>query len=103
MFIADRAYTVVAVREQHQTAGSDGAAVTIMAKKVPSGTAKASGADLLSAGISLKATADTVQSGSLTATGADLLLAAGDSIGLVTTGTLTSVDGVTVTVFLKKT
>lgn len=101
-FIADRAYEVVAVREQHQTLGTDGGAVTVMVKKVPSGTAKAAGTDTLSAGISLKAANDTVQSGSLHATPANYQLAAGDSLGLVTTGVLTAVDGVTVTVYLKK-
>lgn len=99
-FIADRAYQVVAVREQHQTAGSDAGAVTLMVAKVPSGTAKASGTDVLSAGLSLKAAADTVQSGALHATTANLQLAAGDSLALVTTGVLTAVDGVTVTAYL---
>lgn len=101
VFIADRAYQVVAVREQHQTAGSDAGAVTLMVKKVPSGTAKASGTDVLSAGINLKATADTTQSGTLHGTTANLQLAAGDSLALVTTGVLTAVDGVSVSVALK--
>jgi hypothetical protein len=93
---------VVSVRERHQTAGSDAGAVTVMVKKVPSGTAKASGTDVLSAGISLKATADTVQTGSLHATAANKQLAAGDGLALVTTGVLTAVDGVSVTVELKR-
>lgn len=101
-FIADRAYIVTAVRERHQTAGTDASAVTLMVKKVPSGTAKASGTDVLSAGINMKATADTVQSGSLHGTAANYTLAAGDSLALVTTGVLTSLDGVGVTVILKK-
>lgn len=102
LFQADRAYEVVAVREQHQTAGSDAGAVTVMVKKAPSGTAKASGTDILAAGINLKATADTIQSPALHATATNYQLAAGDSLGLVTTGTLTAVDGVSVTVYLKK-
>lgn len=100
MFIADRAYTVAAVRELHQTAGSDAGAVTLMVKKVPSGTAAASGTDVLSAGINLKATANTTQSGAIHGTAANLTLAAGDSIALVPTGVLTAVDGVSVTVYL---
>ena len=83
-------------------AGSDAGAVTLMVKKVPSGTARASGTDLLSAGLSLKATADTNVTGSLTATAGDKKLAAGDGLALVPTGTLTAVDAVTVTVELKR-
>lgn len=101
-FIADRAYEIVAVREQHQTLGTDGAAVTLMVKKVPSGTARASGTDTLAAGINMKATIDTVQSPALHATATNYQLAAGDSLATVLTGTGTSLDGVTVTVFLKK-
>lgn len=88
---------LVSVTERHQTAGNDAGAVTLMVKKTPSGTAKASGTDTLSAGINLKATADTNQAGSLHATAANYTFAAGDSVSLVTTGTLTAVDGVSVT------
>lgn len=85
---------LVRVVERHAVAGSDGGAVTLMLKKVPSGTAKASGTDMLSAGLNLKATADTNVSGSLSATAADLLVADGDALGLVLTGTGTAVDSV---------
>lgn len=101
-FIANAAYEVTTVYERHQTAGSDAGAVTLMVQKVPSGTAKASGTDILASGINLKATADTNQTGTLHATAANYQLAAGDGLGLVTTGTLTAVDGVTVTVWLKR-
>ena len=73
-----------------------------MVKKVPSGTAKASGTDTLSAGINLKGTADTNAAGSLHATQGNYQLAAGDALGLVPTGTLTVVDAVTVMVELKR-
>lgn len=101
-WIAPYPIEIVSVKERHQTAGSDGGAVTLMLKKVPSGTAKASGTDTLSAGISLKGTADTNASGSLHATAANYRLAAGDALALVTTGTLTAVDGVSVTVEYKR-
>lgn len=101
-FIAERAYQIVSVREQHQTAGSDAGAVTLMVKKCPSGTARASGTDVLAAGINMKATADTPQSPALHGTAANSQLAAGDSLALVPTGTLTALDGVTVTVVLKQ-
>jgi hypothetical protein len=101
-FIADQAFQVVGVTERHATAGSDGGAVTLMVKKVPSGTAKSAGTDVLSAGVSLKATADTNQAGTLHGTAANLQLAAGDALGLVLTGTPTAVAAVSVTVYLKR-
>ena len=99
-YVADRPLIVSGVTERHETAGSAGGAVTVMLKKSPSGTTIASGVDTLSAGINLKGTADTNQSGTLAATAA-ITLAVGDALGLVTTGTLTSVAGVHVTVNLR--
>lgn len=101
-FIAPYPVEVVSVRERHETAGSDAGAVTLMVAKVPSGTAKGSGTDTLASGISLKGTADTNASGTLHATAANYRLAAGDALALVPTGVLTAVDGVTVTVELKR-
>lgn len=101
-FVADAGYQVTAVRERHAVAGADAGAVTLMLKKVASGTAKASGTDMLSAGINMKATADTNQLGALSATPANTRLAAGDSMGVVPTGTLTSLDGVTLTVEMQR-
>jgi hypothetical protein len=101
-FIANEAYEVVAVRERHATAGSNGGAVTGMLKKVPSGTAAGSGTDMLSAGIDLKATADTNQSGTLSATAANTRLAAGDGLAFVLTGTPTSLAGLCLQVTLKR-
>lgn len=89
---------VIGVTERHQTAANDAGGVTLMVKGVPSGTAKAAGTDVLSAGINLKAAADTNQAGALHATVANRTLAAGDGLALVPTGTLTTLDGVGVTV-----
>jgi len=97
-FIANRPYLILEVIERHETAGSDGGVVTLMLKRVPSGTAPASGTDILSAGISLKATANTNQVGTI---GQVKTLQSGDSLSLVTTGTLTALVGVTVYVLLK--
>lgn len=102
LVIVPEASEVVSVTERHAGAASSGP-TTVMVKKVPSGTALASGTDTLSAGIDLTATVDTNQSGSLHGTPANYQLAAGDSLGLVTTGTLTGVDAVAVTVKLKRT
>lgn len=96
------AWRAVSVRERHQTAGTDAGSVGLMVKKVPSGTAKASGTDMLAAAINLKATANTNQSGTLHGTPANYTGAAGDGIGLVSSGTLTAVDGVSVTVELER-
>ena len=101
-FIADDAYELVSVRERHTTAGADAGAVTVMLKKVPSGTAPGSGTDMLSAGINLKATANTNQSGSLSATVANIRLAATDSVAAVLTGTPTSLAGVIIQTLWKR-
>jgi len=101
-FIADAAYQVTAVIERHAVIGSDAGAVTLMVKKVPSGTAKAAGTDVLASGINLKAAADTNQAGTLHGTAGNLNLAIGDALGVVPTGTLTAVDGVTVRVSLTR-
>jgi len=97
-FIANRSYQILEVIERHEVAGSDGGAVTIMLKKVPSGTAPASGSDVLTAGLSLKATANINQTGTI---GQIDTLVAGDALSLVTTGTLTALVGVTFYVLLK--
>jgi hypothetical protein len=101
-FIANtRDYELLDVRERHETAGSDGGDVTVMLKKVPSGTAPASGSDMLSAEINLKATANINQTGSITTTSANRVLKQGESMALIVTGTPTDVAGVTVSVLLR--
>lgn len=100
-FIAPFACEVLEVREVHQTLGTEGTAVTLMVKKCASGTAKASGTDVLASGLSLKTTIDTPQTGTLHATAANSQLAEGDSLALVLTGTATAVDGVTVQAVLR--
>lgn len=89
---------VTVVAERHEVLGTNGSAVTVMLKKVPSGTALSAGTDCLAAGIDLKATINTNQAPALHATAANYTLAAGDSLGLVATGTLTAVAGVALTV-----
>jgi hypothetical protein len=96
-----RSYLVVRVTERHETAGNDASAVTVMLNKVPSGTDPASGTSILTAGLSLKSTANTNQDGSLTSVIADKRLGPGDGLALETSGTLTNVVGVTVSVLLK--
>lgn len=100
-WVADRPYELVAAKARHATAGSDGGAVTAMLTKVPSGTAAAAGAAMLSAGLNLKATANTNQEASLSATPANLRLAEGDGLAWVLTGTPTAVAGFGSTAELK--
>lgn len=102
MFIANESWEVVEIREVHQTLGTDTGAVSLQVNKVPSGTALASGTSMLATAFDLKASINVPRTGALTTTAADLQLAAGDSIGLETAGTLTAVDGVTVQVVLRK-
>jgi len=98
----DGTYELIAIYERHATAGNDAGAVTGMLKKVPSGTAAASGTDMLSAGMDLKATADTLQAGSLSATAANLQLDIGDSAAFVLTGTPTAAAGLFVETYWKR-
>jgi len=79
------------------TASSSG---TVTVHKVPSGTAPDSGTALLASTIDTSATADTNVSGTLSTTDATLELAAGDSLQLVDSGTLTSLVDLAVTVGL---
>lgn len=94
VFIATRAMRVKAIRVRPYVAGTDAGAVTVTVRKVPSGTAIASGTALHTGPGNLKGTADTVQSLTLSATAADLELAAGDAIAIDFTGVLTSARGV---------
>lgn len=94
IFVAPRACRVVGVTLRVTAAGTDAGAVTLMLEKVPSGTAIGSGTDLLSATLNLKGTANTNQTGSLSTTAGALDIAAGQSIGIDFTGTLTSATGV---------
>ena len=79
------------------TASSSG---TLQVEKVPSGTAQASGTNLLTTTISTAGAADTNNAGTLSATAATLELASGDSLALVDGGTLTSLVSLNVTVGL---
>lgn len=106
-FIADRAYTVVAISEVHSVAGNDAGAVNLQVTKDTSTNAPGAGTDLLTnnsnAGFDMKGTANTVQNGTLTATAASLKLAAGDRLAVDFAGTLTTLAGVVVTVYLEPT
>lgn len=87
---------VSAVKEVHQTAGTDGSAVTLNIEKLTGTTAPDSGVTILATALSLKATINSVQTGVLTNTTANRALLAGDRLCMKDAGTLTTVANVTV-------
>lgn len=104
VFVADRAYKVMGVKEVHSVIGGSGAAVR--PRKIASATTATPGASVaagiteISASIGLETDINVVQTSTLVATAADLLLAAGDKIGLDFSGTLTGLVG-QITIYLK--
>jgi len=104
IWIAPANCFVTAFQEVHQTAGTDGGAVTLQLEKLTGTTAPNSGIDLLTTALSLKATINTVQDGTIvlthTATVKDASLNTGDRLCLKDTGTLTAVANVTVAIFI---
>lgn len=87
VFIANRPMILKSVKEVHSTASSSG---TLQIEKLTGTTAAGSGTNLLTGTISLAGTANTVLSGTLIATIASLTFAAGDRLGVVIAGTMTS-------------
>lgn len=104
-YVATRPMEVVAIRQVHSVAGSDGSAVNVQVVKDTGTDAPGAGTNLLTnnsnAGFNLKATANTVQTGTLTSTAATKKLAAGDRLSVDFAGTLTDVAGVVVTATLR--
>ena len=84
--------SVEAVWSANSTSG------TVTVHKVPSGTAQDGGTALLSSTISTASGADTRAQGTLSTTKATTELAAGDSLQIVDSGTLTSLTDLAVTV-----
>lgn len=95
-FTADQAMEVIECVERNEVVPSDGGGVTMMVTKVPSGTAKGSGVDMLASAINLKSTADTNVVGVLHGTAGNRQLADGDSVAIIPTGTLTALVGLSV-------
>lgn len=93
-FVAPRAMRVETINGRVTVAGTDGSAATAQVRKVPSGTAITSGTVLHSGTYNMKGTANTNQALTVSTTAATLLLAAGDSLAIDFTGTLTSATGV---------
>ena len=92
---------VLRVTERHETAGSDAGAVTLDVMKVPDATAIASGSSVLASTFNLKSTANTLVSKQGVNLSANRQLKENQSLALLTSGTLTALVGVHVTVYLK--
>ncbi len=105
-YIANRPLTIVGIQYSHATAGNDAAAVTAAIFKDSGTQAPGAGASVMSGTFNCKAAANTPQSATLLAVdgngkpAAGVTLAAGDRLSIKFTGTLTSLAGVVVTVFV---
>lgn len=109
-FVAPFPCALVSVSEVHATAGTDGGAVTLDVEKLTGTTAKGSGISMLSSTFNLKSTANTVVKKDLisgiavissVAGTLDRALATGERVALKTSGTLTAVNDVCVTLVFK--
>jgi hypothetical protein len=99
IFIADRDYEVLEVREAHSTAGTDAGAVTLTVEKLTGTQAPGAGANCFGTNtINLKGTANTVQS--IIAT-SPVVISAGQRLAIKPTGVLTALVGVQVTIVLR--
>lgn len=97
VFVADRAYTVTAIKEVHSVVGGSAALVkirrvTAAATDAPGAAASATVIEYVTAGIDLTTTINVAQTATLV-TGATVTLAAGDKIGTLFSGTLTGLVG----------
>lgn len=99
-YVAQRPKRLVSAVERHRTAGGDASAVTLTLEKLTSGTAEASGVNMLSTTFDLKSTADTPVRLGPSSTVADTRLAPRNAMALQDTGTLTSCAQMCLTVTL---
>lgn len=104
-WISDGYYELIEARRRHSANG--GAAAAVDVQKTPSGTALGAGVSMLASTFDLTANANSITGGvksasnaGLSATKTNRQLAPGDAIGVVTSGTLTALAGLQVTVVL---
>lgn len=97
-FTADRDYEVVEVKERHTVAASDGSVDVV---KVASGVAAENGTTTLVSALPLTGTANTIQTAQISQVDGNRLLHIDDSLALNATGLLTSLQGVSVIVYLR--
>jgi hypothetical protein len=87
---------LIAVKEVHGTAGSDGGAVTLSIERLQGTETSGNGDAVVNATINLKGTADTVQSGTIVNTSSIDVFEEGNRVGINVTGTTTSVANMAV-------
>jgi len=95
-----RGYEVLVVGEIHGTLGTDPGSVTLQLEKLTGTTAKGSGTNILVTAFNLKSTINTL----VRKEGSDLTnktLAVGDRLAWKTSGTLTALKDVHITIYLK--
>lgn len=84
------------IYEIHQTAGTDGGAVTLQVEKLTGTTAAGSGQSIIATAYNLKSTANTLQTSVMVTTSAYVTIAKGDRLALKLAGTPTSLSTVSV-------
>lgn len=92
-------YEIIQVSYIYDVAGGASAAADI--KVVPSGTALASGTSAMATVPDLTATARTPRVGALSATASARLVPPGSSVAVDTSGTLTGLAGLAVTIYMR--
>lgn len=98
-FTAHRSYEVLSVYVRYSVAGSSGA--TLMLKRVPDGKTVTNGDDLLSKGIPLDGTVAEVQEGTVKQDRLDTRIIDRQGLGIETTGTITNLADLSVSVLLR--
>jgi hypothetical protein len=104
VFLADKAYNLVSAQMAYTAAGGTSALFQLTNCAPTSGqvAAPSAGSSMLTAaGLPATAAAGTVITGTLNATLANTQVAAGSAIGLITSGTMTGIAGVTITIVLQ--
>lgn len=94
----DQDYRVIAVRERHDVAATDG---SVDVRKVADGVAATAGTSVLSSAMPLTGAANTVQKGSLSGTVSNTVVRSGESLVLNASGLLTNLQGESVAVLLE--
>lgn len=101
IFTARWPIEILRIVERHETAGTAGGAVTLDVLRVPNGTAIASGDSMVVTKFNLKATANTLQTREGVTLNDFRQLRENQSIGLKTSGTLTDLAGVSITIYFQ--
>ena len=100
IFTATRPCFVKAISEKHTIAGTDAGAVSLQVERLQDTTALGAGTNLLETAFNLKGTAYTTQRGVLASLKTTSALNLGDSLAVKTSGVLTTLQGVQVTIEL---